>query len=78
MASVPSNGGGGGGYSVGYTGSGNFTYPRDSISGNYIAPTFVSGTYGFNGGVQNSYYKRTGGGGGAGSAATNASISISG
>lgn len=78
MASVPSNGGGGGGYSIGYTGNaGNVNQPYyPSNGGGYIAPTFVSGTYGFNGNVQNSYYKRSGGGGGAGSAATNTPISI--
>lgn len=77
MASVPSNGGGGGGYSVGYSGSGaTTTYPRDG-SGNYIAPTFVSGTYGFIGGI-NINSERSGGGGGAGSVATNAVVTIGG
>tara|TARA_B100001057_G_scaffold110793_1_gene108875 strand:+ start:931 stop:1965 length:1035 start_codon:yes stop_codon:yes gene_type:complete len=80
MASVPSNGGGGGGYSIGHTGNaGNVNQPY--YPGNYqgyIAPAFVSGTYGFNGNVQNSYYKRSGGGGGAGSAATNTILSIGG
>ena len=76
MASVPSNGGGGGGYSVGYNGSGGtITYP--SSGGTYIAPTFVSGTYGFIGGNR-SGTSRTGGGGGAGSVATNAVVNIGG
>jgi len=78
ITTVAANGGGCGGGSVGFTGSGNIIYPN---SGGVVTPVFNSGTYGFDGGGVSysigSIY-RSGGGGGAGSVASNTVVTISG